>query len=74
MKLAIQLYTLRDIIRDEETLADAPCCICGRWGMKRRGVRGALRYPGSEGQADRGADGNARPELPCFTGRHGTGA
>ena len=23
MKLAIQLYTLRDIIRDEETLADA---------------------------------------------------
>ena len=23
MKLAIQLYTLRDIIRDEKTLADA---------------------------------------------------
>ena len=73
MKLAIQLYTLRDIIRDEETLADALLHL-RQMGMEAWSSRGASRYPGSEGQGDRGAGGSARPELPRFTGHDGTGA
>ena len=35
-----------------------PCCICGRWGMKAWSSRGFYDIS-SEGQADRGAGGNA---------------
>ena len=65
MKLTNSVVYATGYHRDEETLADALLHL-RQMGYEGVGLRG-FTISGSEGQADRGTGGNARPELPCFT-------